>query len=401
VVWKRFRGSKIPCLITGFFFVTVAVAAVYAGKPSRTHPVEEKKLKTSIDRLTEIKKEIETRRKKIRDLEKVEGNYLARLEFLETNVDASRKYLTLLSVRIDTAESTIIRLNDSVKATQIELLDRQSIMKQRLRKAYMTGATSPIVALFMAKNPLDIVHRIRYLESVHRYDRDLATKIDSTRKNIDRKKSDFERVRSRLARLLADKKAEQSMLVKEEASRRALLENVRSKKKSNQMLIAELEAAQRDLNEVIRNLQDKRKKSGLKPLLSGKGVFGRHKGTLPWPIEGEIEATFGRIVHPLYQTVTMNNGIDIRSRRGGQVRCVAGGTVMYTGSMRGLGRIAIVDHGDGYLTIYARLETVECATGSKVSAGSTIGSVGSEGKVHFEIRQSTESLDPVAWLLKR
>jgi septal ring factor EnvC (AmiA/AmiB activator) len=401
VVRKRFRGSKIPCLIAGLFLVAAAADAVHAGKPSRTHPVEEKQLETSIDRLTLIKKEIETRRKKIRDLEKVEGNYLARLEYLETNVDASRKYLTLLSIRIDTAESTIIRLTDSVKASQGELFDRQSIMKQRLRKAYMTGASSPFIALVMTKNPLDIVHRIRYLEAVHRYDRDLAMKIDSTRKNIDRKKSDFELVRSRLARLLADKKAEQSMLVKEEASRRALLEDVRSKKKSNQMLIADLEAVQRELNEVVRILQDKRKKNGLKPLPSGKSVFGRQKATLPWPLEGEIVAQFGRIVHPLYQTVTMNNGIDIRSHRGGQVRCVADGTVMYIGSMRGLGRIVIVDHGDGYLTIYARLETIECTAGSRVSAGSAIGSVESEGNVHFEIRQSTESLDPAAWLVKR
>jgi septal ring factor EnvC (AmiA/AmiB activator) len=401
VVRKRFCRSKISCLIAGFVFVSTAAVAVHAGKLSRARPAEEKQLKSSIDRLASIKKEIETRRKKIRELEKAEGNYLARLEFLESNVKASRNYLALLSVRIDTAESTIIRLTDSVKAAQFELLDRQSIMKRRLRKAYMTGASSPLVVLFMAKNPLDIVHRVRYLEAVHRYDRDLTVQIDSTKKNIDRKKRAFEQVRSRLGRLLADKKAEQGMLVKEEASRRALLENVRTKKKSNQMLVAELEAAQRELNEVIRRLQDKRKKSGLKPLPSGKSAFGRQKGTLPWPLDGVIVARFGRIVHPLYQTVTMNNGIDIRSRRGGQVRCVAHGTVMYTGSMRGLGRIAIVDHGDGYLTIYARLETIECATGSKVSAGSAIGSVGSEGQVHFEIRQSTESLDPAAWLGKR
>jgi septal ring factor EnvC (AmiA/AmiB activator) len=292
-------------------------------------------------------------------------------------------------------------LTDSVKAAQLDLLDRQSIMKRRLRKAYMTGASSPMAALFMAKNPLDIVHRVRYLEAVHRYDRDLAQQIDSTRRNIDRKKYAFELERSHLARLVADKKAEQRMIVKEEASRRTLLEDVRSKKKSNQMLVAELEAAQRELNEVIRLLQERLKKSGLKPLPLGKSAFSRQKGTLPWPLDGEIVARFGRIVHPLYQTVTMNNGIDIRSTRGGQVRCVAGGAVLYTGSMRGLGRIVIVDHGYGYLTIYARLESIECIAGSKVSAGGAIGSVGREGQVHFEIRQSTESLDPADWLGKR
>ena len=400
MVWKRFSGSKIPYLIAGFFFVAAAIA-VHGGKASRVRGAEEKQLKTSIDRLASIKKEIETRRKKIRELEKTEGNYLARLEFLESNINSSRKYLALLSVRIDTAESTIIRLTDSVQVAKAMLVDRQTIMKRRLRRAYMTGGASPFMALFMAKSPLDIVYRVRYLEEVHRYDRDLAVQIDSTKNNLNHKKEAFERVRSRLARLIADKKAEQGMLVKEEQSRKSLLENVRSKKKSNQLLVAELEAAQRELNEVIRKLQNRSKKSGLQLRPSGKSAFGRQKGSLPWPVEGELVARFGRIVHPLYQTVTMNNGVDIRSRRGGQVRCVADGSVMYTGSMRGLGRIVIVDHGDGYLTIYARLETIECTTGSKLSAGGTVGSVGSESQVHFEIRQAAESLDPAIWLGKR
>jgi septal ring factor EnvC (AmiA/AmiB activator) len=381
--------------------MALAAVTVPAKRTPRLSLTDDKKLKSTMDKLSSIKKEIETRRKKMSELEKVEGNYLARLEFLESNIRASRDYLALLTVRIDTAESTIVRLNDSMTTAQVRLSDRQAIMQRRLRMAYMTGTVSPFMVLFMAGNPLDIVHRVRYIEGVNRYDRQLASQIDSARTHIDREKRSFESERSRLARLLADKKTEQAMLVNEEKKRKKLLENVRLKKKSNQAMIAELNEAQQELAEMIRLLQQKRKKGGSLPPSPGTSGFARLKGALPWPHHGEITARYGRIVHPLYQTVTMNNGIDIRSSAGGPVLCVAAGTVMYTGSMRGLGKIVIVDHGGNYLTIYARLDAIETTAGSRLSAGTPVGSVRSGAQVHFEIRRSTESFDPAAWLKQR
>ena len=83
-----------------------------------------------------------------------------------------------------------------------------------------------------------------------------------------------------------------------------------------------------------------------------------------------------RIVHPVYQTVTFNNGIDIGADAGRPVHCVASGTVLYTGSMRGLGRLVIVDHGNGYLTIYADLEKIAVSTNQTLSAGAVVGRAG-------------------------
>ena len=80
--------------------------------------------------------------------------------------------------------------------------------------------------------------------------------------------------------------------------------------------------------------------------------------------------------------------------------------VLYTGSMRGLGKLVIVDHGSGYLTIYANLEQITVSTGQTLDAGSIVGRAGEAGdeggsQVHFEIRKSTDSLDPLYWLSKR
>jgi septal ring factor EnvC (AmiA/AmiB activator) len=315
----------------------------------------------------------------------------------------------MLSSRIDTAETTIVRLTDSLEQARALLADRQTIMKQRLRHAYMTGTLSPLMVLFMVRNPLDVVHRARFLEEVHRYDQNLVGKIDHARQVIDDKKKSFETKRAELGALLREKKKENEMLLKEEASRRAIVADIRSKKKSNVMMIAELESVQKELNAIIKLLEWKRKKAEEqgRPVTSvARSAFERLKGTLPWPLEGPITARFGKIVHPLYQTITMNNGIDISATDGQTVRCIADGTVIYTGSMRGLGKLVIVDHGGDYLTIYAHLEEISVSANSAIATGAVLGQAGigadAEGaSLHFEIRKSTDSLDPLLWLKGR
>jgi murein hydrolase activator len=394
---RQFQVSLLVLLIGGgVFFWTTAQNAAY---------VYEKEIKKKAGAIDSIKSEIDKRRIKIRELEKTEGSFLARLDYLESNIEASKQYLLMLSNRIDTAETTIVRLTDSLHLASMLLADRQTVMQERLRRAYMTGMASPLMVLLMSQNPLDLVHRAKYLEEVHRYDRDLLGRIDHTRQTIGEKKQSFETERAKLAALLFAKKKEQLMLLKEETSRRAILSDIRVKKKSNQAMIAELQESQRDLDRIIRVLEQKRVRSlNTQPAVPGsKAAFGLQKGRLPWPLRGRITANFGKIVHPLYQTVTMNNGIDIKADTGETVHCVATGTVIYTGSMRGLGRLVIVDHGGGFLTIYANLGEFAVTADQAVAAGAAMGKAGTGDtpQIHFEIRKSTDSLDPMLWLEKR
>jgi murein hydrolase activator len=406
---KHLRLAEI-CSLT-LLFAALVTAGPHPRRTETSGAVYEKEIRRRSDALDSIKTEIDARRKKLHELEAAEGNYLARLDNLESNIAASKKYLALLSNRIDTAETTIVKLTDSLHEAEELLTDRQAIMKRRLRGAYKSGAgATPIMVLLLSKNPLDAIHRVRYLEEVYRYDRELVDKIKITRTTIADRKTARERERATLARLLTDKKKENDMQVREESSRRLILSDIRSKKKTNIAVIDELEAAQAELNKIIRRLERKRKQHAeAAPLTHPSivtGAFGKLQGSLPWPLNGAVLARYGKIVHPIYQTITMNNGIDIQTKEDDQVRCVANGTVLHTGSMRGLGKLVIVDHGNDLITIYAHLAEIGVATDQKVLAGTIIGRAGAGGGsetplLHFEIRKSTESLDPEKWLEKK
>jgi septal ring factor EnvC (AmiA/AmiB activator) len=135
-------------------------------------------------------------------------------------------------------------------------------------------------------------------------------------------------------------------------------------------------------------------------------AFEKNKGRLPWPVEGAIVKEFGKIVHPVYKTVTMSIGVDIGTGRGERVECVASGKVEYVGWMRGYGQFVIVNHPGGYLTIYAHLDSIMVAKDKDVATGEALGTVGETGsldgaKLHFQVRKSSDPLNPREWLEKR
>jgi len=100
----------------------------------------------------------------------------------------------------------------------------------------------------------------------------------------------------------------------------------------------------------------------------------------------------------------MNNGIDIQASIGTPVHVVAKGRVDYTSEDYGTyGQMIIVNHGDGYYTLYGHLSSIAVATGQEVTAGQTIGQSGDTGSLkgpvlHFEIRKGSTALNPQSWL---
>ena len=366
----------------------------------------DQEIKKSTQQLEAIKKEIEAGREKVKELKKEEGNYLGQLTQIEKNISASHEYLSMITSRIDTVEMIIAELSDSLEIAGKQLASRQQIMRKRLRQAYMRGVTHPLLVIFAAESPLDAINRARYLEKLNRYDRDLVLQIDNTRKVIDERKNAQIQEREHLSGLREEKSREQTELVSEEKQRKKMLKDIRAKKESFESMVKELEASQKELANMIRLLEKKRKSARARVSRKRIATFEKGKGSLPWPVDGPVITTFGKVVHPVYKTVIMSNGIDIEAEKGETVHCVADGTVIHTGWMRGLGKMVIVDHVGGYLSIYAHLKDIVVKMDQEVKTDAVLGYVGETGslggaKLHFEIRKSADALNPTEWLEKK
>ena len=134
---------------------------------------------------------------------------------------------------------------------------------------------------------------------------------------------------------------------------------------------------------------------------SSSPVPARSSSKFTWPVRGTILSHYGAKTGGLY-----NDGINISAVAGATVVAAENGVVAYAGNeVRGMGNLIIIQHADGWMTVYAHLNSMAVRRGVRVSVGQKIGTVGQTGKVtkpqlHFEIRKGTKSYNPTNYLKK-
>jgi murein hydrolase activator len=404
--WKHECGTKIFSVAILFCITGMLLPLPACGQPKAAPSDDfDKKIEEKNLALDSVKAELRKGREKLRQLQEEEGSHLAQIEQVERNIAASQHYLRRINFRMDTVAQTISSLESELDGENIRLALRQREMKKRLRYIYKTGQSEIPQIVLSSRSMSDLLHRVRYFEELHGYDRLLLSQIENARSRIKDRKAALEKVRAQLVRLKSEKVREQGELISDQESRKKLLENVRTQKAVYATMIKELEAAQQELKIIVLQLENRRKKMRTAREQGMLASFEKRKGSLPWPVEGRVLSEFGKVVHSVYKTVIMNTGIDIGAQRGEKVFCIATGKVAYVGWMRGLGKFTIVDHG-GYYTTYAHMDEVAVEKDAEVKSGSILGEIGDQGmlggtRLHFEIRKSSEALDPLDWLEAR
>jgi len=130
-------------------------------------------------------------------------------------------------------------------------------------------------------------------------------------------------------------------------------------------------------------------------------ITSRSSSKFSWPVRGKILSGYGP-----KQGGLVNDGINISAPLGTAVRAAENGVVAYAGNeIKGMGNLVIIQHSDGWMTVYAHLNSMNVKRGNKVSVGQQIGTIGKTGKVdapqlHFEIRKGTKAYNPTQYLKK-
>ena len=127
---------------------------------------------------------------------------------------------------------------------------------------------------------------------------------------------------------------------------------------------------------------------------------------MAWPAEGRVITKFGRQWNPKLKTTTENPGVDIKGKPGSEIRTVLGGIVTTITFIRGFGTTIIIDHGNGFYTVYGHVTNIQTNEDSQVRGGDVIAYMGDSGSIngsqlHFEIWGQGKKLDPEKWLNKK
>jgi septal ring factor EnvC (AmiA/AmiB activator) len=239
---------------------------------------------------------------------------------------------------------------------------------------------------------------------------------------LSRLKSDSERKATELAALEARSREARTLLLSERREHRKLIEriagDIRSAKKRIQALVAD-EARLARLVEEIGKVLAARPGAGYRqnvtvtgrPLAAGAqppeamaGPFSGMRGRLSLPVRGELVGRFGtqRSREGTAGTASAK-GVFIRAAEGERVQAVGAGRVVYADWMRGFGNLLIVDHGEGFLSIYANNESLLKQTGDEVRLGEPLATAGQSGGneetgLYFELRHLGKPFDPLSWV---
>ena len=298
------------------------------------------------------------------------------------------------------AQASLARATEEEAAAAARQEARLAELRPRLLARARAGSAGFVPALLSAPSLSELVKRRYLLDRILSRDLALLGAARAAREERERARTERQLEASRLEALAVEVEERRADAQARREERETLLSALRTARSFHERAATETAAQARRLEDFVATLPPPR--ASLSPGAPG-GDFASRRGRLPAPAPGTITVAFGRVVNPRFNTVTVQNGIDIAAPRGVPVRAVAPGRVVHAGWFKGYGNLVIVDHGDGYHTLVAHLGAMRTAMGEAVEAGTVLGTVGDTGSwkgpfLYFEVREHGRPVDPRPWL---
>lgn len=325
----------------------------------------------------------------------VERDRLAReLGAAESSVADARRELERL--REERGDLTRRRGTLAAERRQREsaLATERAALAGQLRAAYLIGREEPLKLLLNQRDPALAGRMFAYYGY---FGRARAAQIERIEEHVGRLAAldrELEDGEQRLAELERQQREEIGRLEKSRAQRRAVLASIEVDSRSRQRQLERLQREQGALEKLLRELRRAIERFPI----DSREAFAKLRGRLAWPVAGRILARFGQTRAGGLRWDGMLLGVE----RGAPVRAVHHGRVAYADWLPGLGLLVIVDHGQGYLSLYGHNEQIYRRVGDRVAAGDTLAAAGDSGgrsrpELYFEIRRRGRPIDPRPW----
>lgn len=357
-----------------------------------------------------------------KDLAKTEGSRAdAAEELRETEKaisDANRRLRELNGERAR-AQASLDHLNLQSQKLSSRIAAQQAQLGRLLTRQYYAGETDALRHLLSGDDPNQLARDAHYLGLLSHAKAGLIRDLGGILEEKKHLASLAHDKTAELAEIEKNQQRERSGLVEQQKQRQAVLARISDRIKTQRREVEKLKRDEKRLARLIEGLgrivaKPKRPASSRAqaPALRNErtpdaalpaDAFARQKGRLALPTRGELANGFGT---PRQDGGTTWKGVFIRADGGAEVKAIAPGRIVFADWLRGFGNLAIVDHGDGYLSVYGNNESLYKAVGDPVKAGETIASVGNSGGnpetgLYFELRHLGQPIDPLKWVSLR
>jgi septal ring factor EnvC (AmiA/AmiB activator) len=376
-VWRDHRRHR------HFLLAVTILLATPVSADTDTTDAELRQLRTRIEGLQKNLEQTRDQRDAARNA----------LRPIEQRIGRQVNQLRTTKVQLRKASGQLAQLKSQRQATRSGLARQRAVLGKHARAAYVLGRQDYLKLLLNQQDPAAISRMMTY----YRYFTEArAGRIDRLQRELAQLSRLEGRVRQRastLAAIEARREHETAALKKSRQTRATLVASLNRELRSQGQEIARLKRNERRLENLLVDLPESLPEAGI------GGSFRRQRGRLPLPVRGKVTARFGtRRPHG----DLLWKGIFLATGRGREVKSVYGGRVVFADWLPGYGLLLILEHGDGYMTLYGNNESLFSRTGDRVKAGQVIAFTGNTGNIartglYFEVRHQGKPRDPLRW----
>jgi len=363
--------------------LAAAVLQEAPAPPQRPAPAEER-----LRKVQERRKSLEQELARMRRQEK---SLLGEVERLELEVRLRGEQLREVQLDLQKTNEQMDATLKALRQIEKQIDDARPLLAARARALYKLGELSYLRMLLSVDRPADIFRGYRLVTQLARRDNERFSAFRANLKAQAETRAELERRTQQALQLRADVEKARKSLDQDRRRKTELLTQMVEKKETHVQYVEELQEAEGRLGQMLDGLE-------AAEVALPVAVF---RGSLPWPVSGKVRIPFGRRKDPKFDTYTLHNGIEIDAPLEAPATAVHEGTVAFADRFKGYGLMVVLDHGQKHHTLYAHLGELQVHTGQKVTAGQTLGLVGSglEGTgLYFEVRFQGKPEDPLEWL---
>jgi septal ring factor EnvC (AmiA/AmiB activator) len=294
-----------------------------------------------------------------------------------------------------------------------EIADQQKRLAMLLRERYVQGGNDAMKLMLNGQNPGEVARNLEYYGYIGRARGEIIREYRNSLTRLGALKDKARVQRDNLGQVKNERVAQKKSLEDEKSARQQVLyklsEQISKQRKEIDTLVRDEKRLTRLIERLARLAATPKPQVMAKPGQKVNKVadaslagldFDRLKGKLALPVAGEILHRFGQNRDgggPAWK------GLFIRARQGQEVRAVGTGQVAFADWLRGFGNLLIIDHGDGFLSLYSNNESLYKQPGDTVRAGDVVASVGATGGqdepgLYFELRRQGKPFDPLSWV---
>ena len=349
------------------------------------------------NKLERVQQSIKNVKQHLKSSRSKRGHVATELKQLESEISKNSKQLDKTENRTQELKERISTLEKEIGQLQRELKTQRQGLAQQIRATYAAGHQQEIKMLLNQKDVSSFGRVLVYFDYLNRAREDQISSFLTSIEKHEQLEAELNANLSEYQQNLKKRRKQKNALLSQRLKKNQLLARLEQKISNQEKNLTELEASRGRIENLLQSLGElladiPQNPSDLRP-------FKQQKGRLPWPASGPFLATYGEARK---QGGLKWNGVLISTRHGTPVRAVSHGRIAFADWLQGFGFIAIIDHGEGYMSLYGHNETLLKQAGDWIEAGEVVATSGDSGGqplpgVYFEIRYRGKPMNPRHW----